>query len=415
MKQIGLTLFTLFLIIPIFAQENSSNLQFKFRGFVRGDFFYDSRQHVASSEGLLFLYPKDREEDALGEDLNALASSGFYYLSTRPAVEVTGLKAFDAAVSAYMEGDFAGFGGAYGSSTILRLRLAYMKMDWKKYSLLMGQAWHPFFLTIIPEQLSLSTGAPFQPFARSPQARFDYKMDKFTLSAAGVYQFQFTSNGPNGKSSVYQKNALLPELVAVVDYKNQSITTGLGLNFLTLKPRSQSLIDDKIYKVDENFSSLSYMAYLKYTENLFSLGVKTTYGQNNVNMLMLGGYGVKSIDPKNGKQEYTNFNYSTTWANVSYGKKYKANLFAGYSKNLGSEDSLVENSPLYGEGLAVDNLSRIVSTFSYNIPHFSLGAEYEFSKANYGDTGTFNWKKGTYSSTHAVYSHRIVGVIRYLF
>lgn len=63
----------------------------------------------------------------------------------------------------------------------------------------------------------------------------------------------------------------------------------------------------------------------------------------------------------------------------------------------------------------IDDLYRIAGTFTYNIPHFSLGAEYEFTTAYYGNEGTFNWKEGEYSSSHAVRDHRISAVIRYIF
>jgi hypothetical protein len=230
-----------------------------------------------------------------------------------------------------------------------------------------------------------------------------------------IYQFQYTSTGPEGKSNVYQKNALLPELAAVVDYQVRSVNIGAGINYLNLKPRTRSVVAGKTYKVDESLSSLSYMAYLKYTANLFSAGLKTVYGQNDTNLSMLGGYGIKSVDATTGKQEYSNFNQSSVWLNLAYGKKYKGNLLLGYTKNRGSEDALLEGSELYGQGLTIDDLYRVCGTFTYNISHFMLGIEYEFSYANYGDKETFDWKKGTYATAHGITGHRILGVLSYLF
>lgn len=414
--KITLSVFLLiFFTISISAQEATQKLTYKFYGFVRGDYYYDSRQSVASSEGLLFLYPKDKQYDAVGEDLNAVASTGLFAFNTRPGVEVSGLKVFDADVLARAEADFAGFGGSVSNSTVLRIRLAYVKMQWKKAALTLGQDWHPFFGPVIPGQISLSTGAPFQPFNRSPQARLDYKLGKVTLKGAAIYQFQFTSPGPEGKSNSYQRKAIIPELTAMIDYQYKSINAGAGINLLTLKPRTSSVIDDKIYKVDENLSSLSYTAYLKYKQDLFSAAIKTTYGQNTVNMTMLGGYGIKSIDQVTGKQKYTNFTHSSSWLNLSYGSKYLGNILLGYTKNLGTKDALVENSTTYGEGLNIKDLYRLSGTFSYNIKHFSVGLEYEFSTANYGDTNSFDWEEGTYSSTHSISNHRIIGVARYDF
>ncbi len=413
MRTLGVTfLFTFCFYFLGFAQDKQESLTFKFSGFLRGDFYYDTRQSVAANEALFFLYPLDVEKDAVGEDLNAVPNSGFYTFNTRPILEVSGLKIFDARVSAKVEADFAGFSGA---SALLRLRQAYMKMQWEKASLIVGQTWHPLFSPVMPEVLSLSVGAPFNPFNRSPQIRYDYKVNNVTFSGAALYQLQYNSTGPNGKTNIYQRNAVIPELFLGATYRLQSWTAGVGIDYLTIAPRTKSEINGKVYKVDETLSSLSYSAYCGYTHNMLSIGVKSIIGHNLAHNCMFGGYGISSIDPVTGEQQYTNFTHSSSWLNISYGKKYKGNLFAGYTKKLGTEKALVENSHFYGEGLTMDYLYRLCGAFSYNVRHFSLGLEYECTTAGYGDKGTMNWDNGTYNSTHAVTNHRIVGVACYYF
>ena len=417
MKKRNLLLYSLFaLIFPstLIAQEN--NLNFKFYGFLRVDACYDSRMSVTGNEGLFFFYPMDVKLDAKGEDLNAQPTLGLYTFNARPGFEVSGLRVFDADVSGKAEADFAGFGGAYGNSSILRIRLAYMKMQWEKSSLLIGQDWHPFFGPVIPGQISLNTGAPFNPFNRSPQIRYNYALnDKITLSASGLYQFQFNSTGPDGKTMAYQKYALRPEWVASVNYQTPSFIAGAGINYLTLNPRRVSNWNNSVFKVDESLNSSAFTAYMKYTDNLFSIGAKTVYGSNTTHLSMLGGYGVTSRDSETGEQKYTNFKTSSSWLNVSYGKKYLANLLFGYAANLGTDDPLLENTALYGEGLNIKNLSRIATTFSYNVPHFKLGLECEYSRANFGDEHQFNLKTGENTATHTVKNTRVIGIIAYLF
>ncbi|MDR0428218.1 MAG: hypothetical protein LBH12_06400 [Dysgonamonadaceae bacterium] len=405
----GLLLFSL---MSLSAQNRMDEVNFKFSGFIRGDLVYNTRESVTALEDLFYLYPKDRLYDEAGKDLNAQMSSGFYTIATRVALDVSGIKYGNSEVSGKIEADFAAAGG---TAAMLRLRLAYLKMDWSKASLWIGQNWHPLFQTIQPDQLTLATGAPFQPFNRSPQIRYDYRINSFTLKAAAVYQLQNKSTGPEGKSNIYQKNAVLPELNGIIEYKKTSICTGIGIIFLPLKPRRQSFVENKRYKVDERVRSLSYTAYFQYTEGLFKWGLKSMYGQNNSGLNMLGGYGIKASDSVTGERKYTNFNYSASWMNVSYGNKYKANLMLGYTKNLGTDDNLLENSELYGEGLDVDNMYRIGAAFSYNIPHLSSGLEYEFISANYGNKDSFDWNKGQYNSTHEIKDHRITVVIRYIF
>ncbi len=404
----------IFSTLSLFAQEEKPKFSTKFYGFVRGDYAYDTRQSVAPNEGLFFLYPKDKLFDANGEDLNAVANSGFYAFNSRVGVDATS-SLWEANLLGKIEADFAGFGGAIANSTVLRIRRAFIKMNWEKTSLLLGQEWHPMFSNVIPDVVSLSAGAPFNVFNRSPQIRLDYKAKDFVLTGTALYQLQYTSTGPEGKTNIYQRNANIPELYLGVSYKKNSFLAGVFADYLTLKPRIQSNVETLTYKVDEHLNSFSYGAYAGYTHQLLSVSAKTILGQNLSDMCMLGGYGITQKDPVTGKQSYTNFTHSSSWLNISYGAKYKGNLFAGYTKNLGTEKALLENSAVYGEGLSMNNLYRLAGTFSYNLPKFSIGLEYELTNADYGDSGTFNWEEGKYNATHGITNHRIVGVVCYNF
>lgn len=413
------TLALAFLVLfpwQIFAQSDDNKIKVDFSGFIRVDYYYDSRQSVTSNEGLLFLYPKDVAPDSNGEDLNDVPNAGLYSFNTRPALTVSGLKLLDANVKGFVEADFAGYSG---SSTLLRIRLAYMNFDWDKFNLTIGQQWHPFFYNARPSQLAISTGAPYQPFNRSPQIRGEYRLKDLTFSGAAIYQFQYQSHGPDGKSAKYMKQAIIPELALMIDYKKNQFKGGIGIDYLTISPRTQSQVIENqhitnTYKVDESLSSLSYTAYVQYTDRLFSASAKSSLMENPAHLSMLGGYGIKSIG-EYGKQEYTPFRYSASWLNLSYGKTYLTNLMLGYMKNLGSKDELVAGSSLYGEGMSVQELYGAAISFSYNIPHFRFGVEYEFTRAKYGDEGTINWSDGLYDASHGVNDHRILGTVSYIF
>lgn len=70
-----------------------------------------------------------------------------------------------------------------------------------KSAVLVGQTWHPLFGDVSPQMLNLSTGAPFQPFNRSPQIRYRYTSGKgLQLTGAVLWQLQYLSAGPNGKA-----------------------------------------------------------------------------------------------------------------------------------------------------------------------------------------------------------------------
>ncbi|MBQ5888987.1 MAG: hypothetical protein IIW77_06915, partial [Bacteroidaceae bacterium] len=213
------------------AQEKFS---FKFYGFVRNYACYDTRESLTSNSEQFYYMPKDVKPDADGNDLNAQPNMMLLSITTRLGLNITGPEFLGAKTSAKIESDFAGFGT---SNTVLRIRQAYAKMDWEHNKLLVGQAWHPMMGDMMPDVFSLETGAPFTPFSRTPQLRYDYVNKGFTLTATALYQFQYTSYGPDGASFNYARNAVVPELYLQAMYKNGGFQIGAGIDMLTIKPR----------------------------------------------------------------------------------------------------------------------------------------------------------------------------------
>ena len=81
---------------PIKEVVENKKTKFKFYGFVRNYFIYDSRQNYQSNEGLYNQIPKDQNLNELGEDLNEISSSKFLAMTSRLGVDVSGIKAFNA-------------------------------------------------------------------------------------------------------------------------------------------------------------------------------------------------------------------------------------------------------------------------------------------------------------------------------
>ena len=76
-------------------------------------------------------------------DINASADLHMLNIQTRLKGDISGPDAFGAKTSGVIEAEF------YGTSELdvngFRLRHAYVKMDWQKTNLLVGQYWHPLF------------------------------------------------------------------------------------------------------------------------------------------------------------------------------------------------------------------------------------------------------------------------------
>lgn len=395
----------------IMAQKK--NFSYHFYGFVRGDLFYNTRANQAPVDGNFYLYPLDNDFDSRGNDINATPNGSFYTFTTRLGVDMKGPDIGKAKSSAKVEVDFGGFSL---STTMLRIRQAYVALDWSHTNLLIGQTWHPLFGNVVPDVLNLSTGAPFQPFNREPQITLKFNSGKMIFTASALWQLQYMSSGPEGTSENYLKNSCLPEFYLGTDFRNKGFTAGAGIHFISLKPRTHTTMVDETgtqqrFKVNERMTTFSCEAHLEYKSPQWRFAAKTLMASCLDHTALLGGYGISSIDPVTGEQEYTPMRHSTSWMNFTYGKKWKAHFFAGYTKKLGCNSPLV-SSEQYGLGLNIDQICSFNLAFSYNLPHWQIGLEYVPTTAWYGDT---DFSNGRVINTHNVTNHRILGLMMYYF
>ncbi|MCC8176970.1 MAG: hypothetical protein LIO91_11170 [Bacteroidales bacterium] len=408
MRKILLLLLTVVAIVGARAEDVLKDFSFKFYGRVRADLFYNSRTNEETVDGLFYLYPKDRSYDAAGEDLNASPQSNMYVIYTRLGLDIGGPRIGTAKTSAKIELDFRGSGSTYAFA---RIRHAYVNLDWAHASVLVGQTWHPMFGDVSPSVLNLSTGAPFQPFNRSPQIRFRYKWDEgWMVTCAAIWQSQYNSAGPIGKSHTYLKNSCIPEFYAGVDYKKTRWQAGAGVELLSLKPRTQAEVDGLTYKVNERVTSISAEAHAKYSSNNWMVSGKTVYASNLTHCSMPGGYAVTEVNPLNGEQSYSPFHHSMSWINVTYGKRWQPGLFVGYLKNLGVGKEVTGTT--YGTNTNLDQVLNISGQLSYNISVLKIGLELTPCWAWYG---TIDNRDGKIRDTHSVANFRALGVIMYMF
>lgn len=406
-------------VAALCATAQKKDFDFKIYGQIRADLFYNSRANEESVDGLFYNYPKDYDWDASGEDLNAQPNGNMYLIYSRLGLDVKGPKLGSATTSAKVEFDFRGSGTTL---SVIRLRHAYLNLNWGKSSLLVGQTWNPLYGDVAPQILNLNMGAPFQPFGRAPQIRYRYNVSGIRLTAAALWQSQYLSNGIDGKSNKYIKNSLVPEFYMGVDHKASNFLIGAGVDLLSLVPRTQAVVDrvekdnegnyetnQYKYKVDERITSLSYEVHMKYTSPMWFVAAKSVLGSNLTQVSMLGGYGVKSVDEVTGEQKYSPNRNSSSWVNVVYGKKWKAGAFVGYMKNLGTNDAV---SKMYGTGTNIDQLMSGTLELTYNLPHWKIGVEYNHTKAWYGD---LNHQNGKIVNTHSVGNNRFVASLLYMF
>ena len=430
MKKITLSLMAALVAVSGMAQiKLGKDVSLKIYGHVRTDIYYNSRDNVQSVDGLFYSYPKDEVLDHNGNDINGGDNSNMYTVYSRMGFDFAGPMIGKAKTSAKIEFDFRGNGN--DNLSALRLRHAYFNFDWGKNKVLVGQTSHPFFGEVSPQILNLNTGSPFQPFGRAPQIRYRHNSGALQLQAAAVWQSQFKSHGPtaddgtgkgNARNQYPHKNSNIPELALGIDYKANGWIVGVGIDMLSIVPRTKATVPDLLsssqnatttYKVDERLTTVSYEAHVKYQKDKLFLAAKSTLGSNFTHTSMLGGYAVKSQNATTGEREYTPFRNSSNWINIIYGKKWKPGIFIGYIKNLGTADDMEmgANKAIYGTGTNIDQLFSGTFELTYNIPHWKIGAEYNYTSAWYGKTQ----KDGKVKDTHAVGNNRLVLSATYSF
>ncbi len=398
--------------LPAFSQEvlTEKKLKIGFSGFLKNDFIFDTRRNAEAVDGLYTIWPLKPSYDENGIDINKKASARMLNVTSRFATRLTGLTIGEAKIVGYMEVDFSG-----GSATnSIRLRHAYTSINWPKTQLLFGRTWHPTFIEkVFPSVLNLNTGIPFQVFNRSPQLRITHKLsDKLDFIAAMVYQTKYVSYGPDGRSSRYQRDAIVPNLHAQLQYYNENWVVGAAIDWKVIQPRTFTTgVDEKIYVTSEKLSSAAALAYLKYTKGKFQFKAKTMYGQNVAESLLPGGYAVTSINPTTGAETYTNTNHSYSYVNFTYGKTWKVGLFAGYMKNLGTSENPI--GPFYARGSDVDYTYRFSPQLVYKYKNFLLGWEPEFTTTGYG-TIDYN-DKGKVKDVQSVTNFRNLITLLYFF
>ena len=476
---IAITVLFSLLCVPAFAQDAKqqkkeaakSHLKqhFKPYGFIRNYFTYDSRECIAGTGDLYFYMPKDESwnktnDPALREDLNATSSFRFLSLTTRVGLNIVGYKWRSTEFSGKIEADFfagiskVGSGAHAVSGTAqFRLRQAYVALGWDSLPMLngkemarvdltIGQTWHPMAADLC-DVIALNSGAPFGPFNRSPQVRMDARLGKYvTLTAAGLWQMQYNSIGPDGQSAEYMLYSKTPEAYLGLSVHSNGFLMRVGADVLSIKPRHQgnalngTTLADTIVgtngkavqvSVKDRITTASPFLYLQYKKGEFSIKAKTIFAESGEHMNMNGGYGVKKVNA-DGSYEYTPTRTSSSWISIVYGgkvgsqedkhpQKLQGILFAGYIENLGTKEALATNADgslvgfYYPRVKNMNRMWRITPTLLYTVGKFQLGLEYDITSVHYSD-GKLDPANGlSQNGLHWVTNHRVQLMTKYNF
>ena len=412
MKHFTFLIIILSISLNLFSQEAAEAPKYgiSFSGFIKNDFFMDSRQTWEIRDRHFTFYPKAENFDFELNDINANPSINFLAIQSRLKGTVTGPEAFGAKTSGVLEADFFG-----GGANIFRVRHAMIKLNWDNAELLFGQYWHPMFVTgCFPGTVSFNTGVPFQPFSRNPQVRFSYKVGNLKLMAAAMTQRDFTGIGGFAPLS----NSGTPDMHGQIQFASKSVFAGAGAGYKIIKP---SLVNNIGLASDDYLGSFYSIAYLRINTKPVTLKFEGVYGQNMHDLLLTSAYAKHEINLTTGEITYTSMNQFTVWTDIhTNGKAIQFGIFAGYMKNLGASDEIIPGSIEHRfDNDILDNVMRVSPRIMFNSGKIRLAAEAEYTVAGYAkDTlnGLYDLDEfGRVNETVSVANLRLLLSVYYFF
>jgi hypothetical protein len=381
-------------------EEKDKKIGVKISGFVKNDFFWDSRQTIAAREGHFLLWPAQQILDDNGVDINAKSSFNFLAIQSRIKLAITGPDALGAKTSGVIEADF--FSQLNANINLLRLRHAFVKLNWTNTELLVGQYWNPLFVTgCFPGTVSFNTGTPIQSFARNPQIRITQNVgNHLKLIVAALAQRDYANWGPLGPTSRYLRNSSIPDLHIQVHYtaKNERsgnfILLGGGLAYKTIVPRLVSTVDTATYSVNEKVKGLTAMAFTKFTLKPITIKLQGKYGENISDLLSISGFAEKKVmDNMTGCCAYTPLRNISFWGEVhSNGKKVQVGIFGGYLQNKGTKEPMSSaGNGVWGLGTNIRSLVRVSPRVIFTYKKLKLMGEVEYTSAAFGSNFDTNY------------------------
>lgn len=356
-----------FIGLTFFSYSQSGDTEKKigisWSGYVKTDFMFDTRQTVNSREGHFMIVPA-KANFVGGEDLNDQSNFNILSIQTRLKAFISGPDFFKMKTSGVIEADFFGnSGNGFDDVNGFRLRHAFVTVSDEKVEILIGQYWHPMFVTaVFPGVYSFNTGVPFQPFSRNPQLRLTTKGN---IKFIGVLftERDFQTRG----ASVSQ--AGIPQLHAQLQFGSIKNTLGgFGVNLKSARPALGT----------DNLTSTAFIGYLRTQLGKTTLKAEAIYGQNMSDIIQISGFGTAT----NG--DFVNNNTFSMWTELDgdISESIEWGLFGGYSKNNGFGESMIYSNGLLGN--SVKNAFRVAPRIGWKSGKLIIGLEAEFTKAQYG-------------------------------
>ena len=361
-----------------------SGFSLDWHGFVNPHYYADSRSVVGGREDMMLFYPKPILLDSLGNDLNDGWQADMLAITARLNLRITGPDMLGAKTSAFIEGDFTGS----TNSTInnLRLRHAYIDLNWEHHRLLAGQYWYAMVIhEIMPMTNPLNMGAPFHCYARQPQVRYEYHLGG--LEAVAVAQWQLDNmsqgllNGVPQSSTQFARHSLVPELNAQLRYRHGALFVGAAVNAKTIQP----VVPDPTGTLH---TSISYSVFGSLTLKGITFKTQTLLNNSLYEGCSMGGYIIYTSVMGNDIM-FRDWTFNTVWLDVERNTgHWRPGIFLGYAQKQdeGPVLAIYSTTAVLGRGYDLDYLWRVQPRLTYTtLTGLSFTGEAEYTYAGYNE------------------------------
>lgn len=342
----------------------------KFGGRVDLLVYWDNYKNVESSNGVQIKFPARPEFNSKGEDINFQPRVRMSVAPTRLNYTINATNILGGNLKGFVEVDFMGVSeNVLGS---LRLRHAYIDMQWKNRGLVLGQTSH---LTMFDETalnvVSYAGGMPFNPLNRPLQVQFMQRFGRNSTVTLAAAMF-------NGSMGTMQGNACVPDIhVRYTGGEPNGLSYGIAAGVRVIKPRTLTADSSFATKKMVTFDGAAFVRYIfngGYAVRLFGI-----IGQDISPLTMIGGYAPLYSERTLQDYSYAPISAYTAFLDFEtplYGDHWQAGIFAGYQQNLGSDQEIdLKKLVIFDKG--IDSFWRIAPRFYYHYKkHLSFGLEY---------------------------------------
>ncbi|MBQ6741076.1 MAG: hypothetical protein IJR04_00600 [Bacteroidales bacterium] len=350
-------------------------------GFVNPHYYADSRSVVGGREDMMLFFPKPIVKDSLGNDLNDGWQADMLAITARLGLTIKGPDIWGAKTKAYIEGDFTGSTNA--TINDLRLRHAYIDLNWEHHRLLAGQYWYAMVIhEIMPMTNPLNMGSPFHCYARQPQVRYEYHLDAFEAVAVAQWQLDNMSqgllNGTATSSTLFARHSMIPELNFQLRYNTGNLFFGAAVNVKTIQPMVQT-VATAVQPSQKKHSSLTYSVFGKVNLGEVTLKAQTLLNNSLYEGCSLGGYLMLADG------SFEDWHFNTVWLDIERNSgHWRPGIFLGFAKNLDYGNANFVHC--FGRGHDMEYLWRIQPRLTYTtLKGLSFTGEAEYTRAGYAD------------------------------